>query len=164
MSHERPGATNEWYTPAYIFDALECTFDLDVAHPGFPLAFWIPAREIITERSLEKKWDGFIWMNPPFGGRNGIVPWLEKFIRHGNGIALTPDRTSSPWWGRCASRSNAILFISPRVKFIGIDGNIGKSPPQGTSLFACGESGIAALRNAERKGLGTLVYTAAKQL
>jgi hypothetical protein len=37
-------------------------------------------------------------MNPPFGGRNGLAPWLDKFFANGNGIALTPDRTSAPWW------------------------------------------------------------------
>jgi hypothetical protein len=27
-------------------------------------------------------------MNPPFGSRNGHVPWLRKFLDHGNGIAI----------------------------------------------------------------------------
>ncbi len=156
--HERPGATDEWYTPPYIFDALGCEFDLDVAHPGFPSASWIPARDIITENSLSSEWHGFVWMNSPFGGRNGIVPWLEKFIRHGNGIALTPDRTSAPWWAEHAVKADAILFISPKVKFIGSDGKQGKSPAQGTSLLACGGNAIAALCNASRNGLGTLFY------
>jgi len=32
MSHwEAAGKSSEWYTPKYIFDALGCTFDLDVA-------------------------------------------------------------------------------------------------------------------------------------
>ena len=28
------GATYEWYTPPYVFEALGCTFDVDVASPG----------------------------------------------------------------------------------------------------------------------------------
>ena len=27
------GATDEWYTPAHVFEALGCQFDLDVASP-----------------------------------------------------------------------------------------------------------------------------------
>jgi len=30
---ENLGATDEWYTPKYIFDAMDTFFDLDVAHP-----------------------------------------------------------------------------------------------------------------------------------
>lgn len=30
---ERPSASDEWYTPRYIFDALGEIFDLDVAAP-----------------------------------------------------------------------------------------------------------------------------------
>lgn len=30
------GASDEWYTPASVFDALGCWFDLDVAHPLLP--------------------------------------------------------------------------------------------------------------------------------
>ena len=32
-AYERPGESDEWYTPAYIFDALGERFDLDVAAP-----------------------------------------------------------------------------------------------------------------------------------
>ena len=30
---ERPGKSDEWHTPKYIFDAMAVTFDLDVASP-----------------------------------------------------------------------------------------------------------------------------------
>lgn len=33
--HEQSvGATDEWYTPPYVFDAMDSVFDLDVASPG----------------------------------------------------------------------------------------------------------------------------------
>src|SRR5882757_9138069 len=94
------GATDEWYTPPHVFSALGCEFSVDVASPGAEVTHWIPARRFIKAGSLERDWTdfGFIWMNAPFGGRNGLVPWLNKFIKHGNGIALVPDRTSAPWW------------------------------------------------------------------
>lgn len=93
-------------------------------------------------------------MNPPFGGRNGISVWLEKMYSHGNGIALTPDRTSTLWWQRAALKSDAVLFVHGKIKFIDNNGNIGKSPSTGTTLFAFGEKGLNALMTAQNNGLG----------
>ena len=151
------GATDEWYTPPHVFDALGTRFDLDVAHPGEPFASWVPADKYITADSLEMPWQGFIWMNPPFGARNGLVPWLRRFADHGNGIALVPDRTSAPWWQEFAPQMDLVLFVSPKIKFIGRDGVPGKSPAQGTTLFAVGEIGVCALHRAATKGLGVLM-------
>ena len=34
MSHwEAPGQSDDWFTPAYVFDALAVRFDMDVAAP-----------------------------------------------------------------------------------------------------------------------------------
>src|ERR1044072_6617982 len=98
--HEQSvGATDEWYTPPHVFDALGCSVDVDAARPGAAVVPWIPAAAHITTNSLTSPcWRGFVWMTPPLGARNGLVPWLERFFQHGNGIALVPDRTSAPWW------------------------------------------------------------------
>lgn len=95
-------------------------------------------------------------MNPPFGARNSLAPWLDKFFTHGNGIALVPDRTSAPWWQTYAPKAKLWLFVSPKLKFIGADGKPGESPAQGTCLWAVGEQGVKALHRAARCGLGTL--------
>src|SRR4051794_13755764 len=96
--HEQSvGATDEWYTPPHVFIALGCSFDVDVASPGKDVTPWIPAVEFSTKQQPLPFRD-FVWMNAPFGARNGLVPWLTEFFRHGNGIALVPDRTSAPWW------------------------------------------------------------------
>ena len=150
-----PGASDEWYTPAYVFDALGVLFDVDVASPPRPTH--VPCRARLSAGALETDWTGFVWVNPPFGGRNGLVPWLDKFFAHGNGIALTPDRTSAPWWQDAARRTDAMLFTARKIKFERPDGSLGKSPGDGTCLFAAGPSGVAALRNAERTGLGLLL-------
>lgn len=158
--HEQSvGATDEWYTPPHVFEALDCRFDLDVASPGMNVTPWIPADGFITDRSLERSWRGFVWMNSPFGGRNGLVPWLEKFFAHRNGIALVPDRTSAPWWQDFAPRADRALFVAPKLKFIGADGKPGKSPAQGTTLFAAGSQAVDALANAARNRLGCLMLT-----
>lgn len=164
MSHwEAPGQSDEWYTPAYVFDALDCIFDLDVANAAIGGAF-VPCRASIGADSLTKAWEGFVWMNPPFGGRNSLTPWLDKFFAHGNGIALTPDRSSAPWWQQAARRADAMLFVDGKIRFIRPDGTEGKSPSTGTTLFAAGRRGVEALARAEAHGLGLCSALWAKKL
>lgn len=160
------GKTDEWYTPPHVFDALGCLFDLDVASPGLDVTPWIPAEVCLMagDDSLRLNWTGFVWMNPPFGGRGEIEPWLEKFFRHGSGIALTPDRTSAPWWQRQAAKADAILFVAPKLKFIGADGKPGNSPAQGTTLMAAGSRGVEALQRAAAAGLGILATPGSSDL
>ena len=83
-------------------------------------------------------WFGFVWMNPPFGGRGDKSKWLGKFFDHGDGIALTPDRTSAPWFREAWERADGVAFL-PKVKFIRPDGTEGKQPGTGTALWASGE-------------------------
>ena len=154
MSHwETSGHSDEWYTPKYIFDALDEVFDMDVAHPH-GVTTHVPARSLITPEDPDATWNGFVWMNPPFGGRNGLKPWLDRFFAHGNGIALTPDRTSAPWWQEASDRAYAVLFIAGKVRFIRPDGTLGKSPSNGTTLFASGGRAMTALLRAQNRGLG----------
>jgi hypothetical protein len=155
--HEQSvGATDEWYTPAHVFAALDCVFDVDVAAARYLDRRMgnVPARAHIFEESLVRDWGGaFVWMNPPFGGRNGLVPWREKFFVNGNGIALVPDRTSAPWFQQFAPRADLMLFVTPKLQFINVHGKPGRSPAQGTCLLAKRERGVSALRRAARSGL-----------
>ena len=153
MSHEAAGKSNEWYTPKYIFDALGCEFDLDVAHP-FGIKTNVPTKRWIHSDSLDCPWNGFVWMNPPFGNMKSKYQWINKFIDHGNGIALMPDRTSAPWWQHFANSSDCVLFVSGKIKFIDQNGKRGESPSNGTTLFGIGARADQALRNAADKGLG----------
>ena len=153
---DTPGRSSEWYTPPHVFAALGVRFDLDVAAPAVGALFThVPADEFITSNSLDLPWTGFVWMNPPFGGRGEIAPWLNKFFEHGNGIALTPDRTSAPWFRDAWARADAILF-TPKLRFLRPDGTEGKSPSNGTALWACGDKGRSGLRRAASVGLGVL--------
>lgn len=154
---ESLGKSDEWMTPAYVFDALGCRFDLDVAGPQG--GSHVPCASYLTEGGLTTLWPAgaYVWMNPPFGGRNGLVPWLDKFFGHGNGIALVPDRTSAPWWQAAARRADAILFVDGKIKFERPDGTIGKQPGNGTCLMAAGDRGCRALLAAGRAGLGLVM-------
>jgi phage N-6-adenine-methyltransferase len=161
MSHwEAGGKTDEWYTPKYVFDALGTVFDLDTAAPADGPRH-VPCNSYYSDGSLDKEWNGFVWMNPPFGGRNGLVPWLNKFFSHANGVALVPDRTSAPWWQKAARRADGVMFIDGKVKFEKPDGTTGDSPSTGTCLMASGSRAFEALINAHKNGLGILMRQSA---
>lgn len=149
-AYEAAGETDEWYTPRYIFDAIGETFDLDVACP-LDGPRHVPAREWFSDGALTRAWHGFVWMNPPFGHQRVKRQWLAKFFAHANGIALVPDRTSAPWFQEYGSRADAILWVSPKIKFERPDGSRGEWPGTGTALFACGARAVRAL---ERSRLG----------
>lgn len=155
--HETIGKSDEWYTPLYLFKALGCTFDMDVASPVDRTYCNVPAIEFITENSLSKEWKGFIWMNPPFGGRGNKEKWLDKFFMHNNGIALTPDRTSAPWWQKAVKKCDALLLVDGKIKFIRPDGSIPPHPGNGTTLFAVGKKAVDALYEAQRNKLGVVL-------
>jgi hypothetical protein len=151
--HEQSvGASDEWYTPPHVFDAMGVWFDMDVASPGFSVVPWVPAPRHLTAvyDGLAVSWNGFVWMNPPFGARNGLAPWLKRFFTHGDGVALVPDRTSAPWWQDYAPKADALLFVRKKLRFLRPDGSEGASPAQGTTLMAAGPRGIKALE----EGLG----------
>jgi len=159
LSHwESTGQSDEWYTPPWVFKALGCSFDLDVAAPT--VGAFVPAEKRITANSLSEAWEGFVWMNPPFGARNSLTAWLAKFFDHGNGIALTPDRTSAPWFRDAFRRADMVLF-TPKIRFLRPDGTEGVSPSNGTALFAAGQRAVAALHSAHRAGAGILAMPVA---
>lgn len=143
------GASDEWYTPPEIFEALGVTFDLDPCSPG--PGHWVPARKIYTKADdgLVQPWHGCVFMNPPFGGRNGHVPWLEKFLRHGNGIAVVRAYTSSAWFHEHAVKAEAMCFPRGKTKFIRPDGSIGKAPGHGIVLLGIGWTARAALSQSD---------------
>lgn len=147
MSEHEPciGATDEWYTPPEIFDGLGLTFDLDPCSSGRDV---VPAsfRYRIEDDGLTRAWFGIVWMNPPFGGRNGHVPWLRKFMAHGNGIACVAARTSAAWFHDLAVQADFMLFPRGKTKFLRPDGTRGKSPGTGIVLLSKGETCNEALR------------------
>ena len=156
MSEHEPciGATDEWFTPRAIFDALALTFDLDPCSQG--VGHWVPAHHIYTKADdgLSQPWDGLVWMNPPFGGRNGVIPWLERFFSHGSGIGLVAARTSAGWFHDWMPKAETLLFPRGKTKFVRPDGSVGGSPGTGAVLFAVGNIANDALQDC---GLGLFI-------
>lgn len=151
--------TTEWYTPPFVFRALGCQFDLDPASPGAAAVPWIPACRHITkeEDGLAADWgNAFVFMNCPYGLRlNNMQAWLDKFVEHGNGVCLTPERTSTAWWQNLSAQCDLILFSNKKIPFIA-PALRKTSSAVGSTFMAIGSQGVAALTNAERNGLGRL--------
>jgi hypothetical protein len=142
MAEHEPsiGATSDWYTPPEIFEALGLVFDLDPCSPGPGLCF-VPAKRMYTEADdgLRQPWSGIVWLNPPFGGRRGQVPWLRKFFTHGDGIALCAARTSADWFHEVVVPNAQLLcFPNGKTKFHRPDGTVGKEPGTGIELIGMG--------------------------
>lgn len=80
--------TDERFTPAWVFDALGESFDLDPAAPEGG-GDCVPAYARLTRQDdgLLAPWSGFVWLNPPF---SNATPWADRFIAHGNGVFLGP--------------------------------------------------------------------------
>lgn len=160
-SHEIYSTESEWYTPEYVFRALGCSFDWDIAAAPDPSLTFVPAKNFCSRDSLTKVWskNDFIWCNPPWAGRGNKQPWIDLVHNQGNGLLLTPDRSSAPWWQNAALSAEAVLFVSRKIKFTPGPGNFSnwKQPGAGTTIFAWGEKGIKALFTAEENGLGIVM-------
>lgn len=145
MAEHEPciGKSDDWYTPPAIFEALKLRFDLDPCSPGG--SHWVPASSVYTKSGLQRRWFGRIFMNPPFGGRRGHVPWLQKFLDHRNGIAIVRAYTSSDWWHEHMVRADMLCFPKGKTKFIRPDGSIGTAPGHGIVLIGMGKDCCTAL-------------------
>ena len=121
---------DEYRTPPEIFDGLGGRFDLDVAAPiPFDGPYCVPAsrRLTIEDDGLSQPWEkhhrqivrpAFVWMNPPFGKRNGVVPWLKRFFEHGHGIGLVGALTSAGWFHDWMPRASGLFFPRGKTRFI----------------------------------------------
>lgn len=106
----------EWYTPPEIFEALDTSFDLDPCSPGEGKDF-VPATHRLTvkEDGLSTPWEGYVFMNPPYG--KNTPEWMSTLAKHGNGIALVFSRTDVRWFQAAAQKASALCFIASRVRF-----------------------------------------------
>jgi hypothetical protein len=148
----------EWYTPPPIFTAMgNPLFDLDPANPGKHITPWINVKKVYTKKDdgLIRPWFGFVFLNPPYG-HNVLKVWVKKFIEHGNGIILVPDRTYTGWWQRLAAAADLILAINTKLAFVRQGEPVGHFTI-GTHLVGIGDAAVTALQRAHQNGLGILL-------
>lgn len=133
--------SDDYYTPAWVFERMGITFDLDVCAPpsGIP---WIPATKYYTKADdgLAQEWVGRVWMNPPFSSPK---PWVERFVAHRNGICLVPVSTG-PWYRLLWDSTAEMVLFGDRAVFArGEDGERGI--PLRCTLFAFGDECVDAI-------------------
>jgi DNA N-6-adenine-methyltransferase (Dam) len=148
----RRDPTVEWYTPAWIFDRLGLSFDLDPASPEDGPVPWVPASRHYrpSDNGLWLPWEGRIWLNPPYGKETGV--WLDRLVEHGDGIALVFARTDTTWAQRALRRATAVAFVARRIGFVPATGTTvdeeglgGPGGGAGSMLLAFGSECAAAL-------------------
>ena len=117
---ENLNKNDEQYTPAWVFERLGLRFDLDVAAPIDRTRLSVPADNFYTaaDNGLDREWFGRVWMNPPYSKPSD---WADKFIEHGNGIALMPV-TRGQWFDRLWNSADAVCLDLYNNKFDRPDG------------------------------------------
>lgn len=144
--------SDEWYTPPHIVQALGA-FDLDPS--AGPMDHAKHNIRWPEQCGLESTWFGRVWLNPPY---SNVHLWLEKFIAHGNGIALVNARPETLWFQRLVANSTAIQWLRGRVQFQRPEGP-SKHPTVGSVLVAYGIENAETLETAELPGIVTNVIS-----
>ena len=136
---------DDYYTPRWVFESLNTTFDVDVCAPceGVP---WLPAKHhwCIDNDGLQQRWYGRVWMNPPY---SNPTPWIDKFIAHGNGIALIQTSKSNAFI-KMWNEMDAVMYLPRNIMFEHRDeGKKGIFMP--VALFAMGQDNVDILKAAQ---------------
>jgi hypothetical protein len=151
-SHQSAAMLSDiWLTPPAIVEALG-PFDLDPCSPiGRP---WDTAAKhyTIDDDGLAQQWDGYTWVNPPYGKE--AATWLDRLADHGDGIALVFARTETRmFFDHVWPRADALLFIEGRLHFHRPDGTRAKANSGAPSvLIAYGSRAARRLVNSSIAG------------
>jgi len=108
--------SDDWYTPAWVFDGVGLTFDLDVAAPdgGAPN---VPTRThyTVADDGPLSPWHGLVWCNPPY---SSPTAWCRKWANHepGGCLLVRADlSTSGPFVAWTAA--HAMWVPAKRLQF-----------------------------------------------
>jgi len=79
-----------------------------------------------ADNSLARDWEvavgtsGVGWLNPPYAD---IEPWVAKAASYSSSpmtiLVLVPASVGSVWWRKYVHDEAEVLFLSPRVRFVG---------------------------------------------
>jgi len=137
--------SDECYTPASLFEMLDIRFDLDPASCPRELSA-VPADRIYTveDDGLAQPWHGRVWLNPPY---SNPTPWVDRFLKHGHGIALLPVSAGARWCRELWANADGV------AKWVGLfnraDGTK-YSIPFETLLWAMGDDCVDAIGRVSR--------------
>ncbi len=105
-------ASPHWTTPENTYAGLDAEF-----------AFTMDPCPLHADfNGLEIPWVGAVFVNPPYGRGNIIVPWIKKGWEAAQAgalvVLLLPSRTDTRWWHEYVMKGE-IRFIQGRLHFSG---------------------------------------------
>jgi hypothetical protein len=108
--------SDAWYTPAWVFDGLGLTFDLDVAAPAESLP-WLPAkrRYTVADDGLLQPWFGTVWCNPPY---SAPTAWCRRWAQHEAGCLLIRADVSTSGPFAALSAATSLYVPAKRLQFV----------------------------------------------
>ncbi len=151
-----------WLTPPALLNALG-PFDLDpCAADTMP---WATAAKMIAPPNdgLAASWAGRVWVNPPY---SDPLPWVHKFLAHGDGLMLVPARSPETKWGQAIlTGATGVLFLKGRLLFHYTDGSQSKGKWLPNMLVAAGIDNFKCLQHISKTLFpGVVMQTAASSL
>lgn len=131
-------------TPTWIYKAFGL-IDLDpcagidtcIGEENYPIDLGLDG--------LSLPWRGFVFCNPPFSQKE---KWIQRMIKHRNGILLLPERGSAPWFGPLAAAAGCYFVMGKKINFIGGS----SSNNVGSCLFPFGSKARTRVLNSELPG------------
>jgi phage N-6-adenine-methyltransferase len=157
----RTTGNNEWYTPAYVLDAVRLALgpiDLDPA--STPLANEMVRATVFytaEQDGLTQPWWGSVFLNPPYG-RGLLRPFAnavcEKYDAQEitRACVLTNGATETVWFHRLLASADAMCLLKGRVKYRRPTGARSHQPTQGQVVFYLGEDVPRFKRSFENLG------------
>ncbi len=154
---------DEWYTPPeWLSMAREVLGEIDLDPASNTIAQDnVKASQFFTiaDDSLNRKWLGRVWLNPPYskGKMDAFVSKLCDEHRCGNvseAILLTHNSSDTGWFHTAARDSRLVCFTRGRVNFLTPEGRREKGgSTQGQCFFYFGDSGGEFYRVFKEAGL-----------
>jgi ParB family chromosome partitioning protein len=139
---------NEWYTPPQFIESARVVMgSIDTDPASNPIAnATVKATRFFTkgEDGLQQKWEGNVWMNPPYAQplMSQFAEAISEKFESGEieqAIILVNNATETQWFQRMASVASAVCFPKSRVKFLDPNGKPG-APLQGQAIIYMGDS------------------------
>jgi len=140
---------NEWDTPPeFIQSARVVMGNIDVDPASNKEANeTIQADKFYTaeDNGLDKKWDGNVWMNPPYA-QPLIVDFCKSLVEKyesqeiKQACVLVNNATETTWFQEMLKICTCVCFPKGRIKFIDKLGNPSGAPLQGQAILYFGEN------------------------
>lgn len=151
---------SEWYTPPNIIEsAREVMGCIDIDPATSEIAnknIQAPVYYTKETDGLTKSWNGNVWLNPPYG-QPIITQFSEAVISKRNeyqqAIILINNATETKWMQSMMRISNAICFLSGRIKYLNEYGEAKNTPLQGQILLYIGRNPDIFINKFKKYGL-----------